>query len=134
MSLLLYYSSRSENTHRFVKKLEIADLRLPLEAGASQPAVVEPYVLVLPTYGSGNGKGAVPKPVIQFLNDPERRSLIRGVIGAGNTNFGAGYAAAGTIVAQKCGVPLLYRFEMLGTDEDVDNVKQGLERLWKHLH
>ena len=87
-------------------------------------------MLVLPTYGGGDGKGAVPKPVIRFLNVEANRSLIRGVIAAGNTNFGSGYALAGDIVAQKCAVPLLYRFELLGTEEDVATVKQGLERFW----
>ena len=47
----------------------------------------EPYVLVLPTYGGTGGEGSVPKQVIRFLNDPQNRQLIRGVIGAGNTNF-----------------------------------------------
>ncbi len=52
------------------------------------------------------------------------------MIAAGNTNFGTGYAIAGEIIAAKCAVPFLYRFELLGTDEDVDNVRQGLERFW----
>ena len=72
----------------------------------------------------------MPKPVIRFLNNPHNRSLIRGVIAAGNTNFGTGYATAGNIIAAKCAVPFLYRFELLGTDEDVANVRQGLERFW----
>ena len=64
--------------------------------------VDEPYVLVVPTYGGGDGQGAVPKQVIRFLNDPQNRSLIRGVIGAGNTNFGEAYGLAGDIIAAKC--------------------------------
>ncbi|UYO00166.1 MAG: class Ib ribonucleoside-diphosphate reductase assembly flavoprotein NrdI [Devosia sp.] len=134
MSGLVYYSSSSENTHRFVQRLGVSSLRLPVDAGTEAPVVSEPFVLVLPTYGSGNGKGAVPKPVIRFLNNPANRDLIRGVIAAGNTNFGSGYALAGDIVSQKCAVPLLYRFELLGTDEDVTNVKQGLERFWTRSH
>ena len=94
------------------------------------PMVTEPYVLILPSYGSGSAKGAVPKPVIHFLNDVANRSLIRGMIAAGNTNFGAAFGLAGDIVAAKCAVPLLYRFELLGTEEDVMNVKRGLRRFW----
>ena len=134
MSTLVYYSSSSENTHRFVEKLGVSSLRLPVDSASEPPVVAEPYILVLPTYGSGDGKGAVPKPVIRFLNNPANRDLIRGVIAAGNTNFGTGYALAGDIVSQKCAVPLLYRFELLGTDEDVANVKQGLERFWIRSH
>ncbi|MCD2179469.1 class Ib ribonucleoside-diphosphate reductase assembly flavoprotein NrdI [Rhizobium sp. C1] len=131
MGGLVYFSSTSENTRRFVEKLGIEALRLPVTPGDDLPAVTRPYVLVTPTYGGGEDKGAVPKPVIRFLNDPHHRALIRGVIAAGNTNFGAAYGRAGKIIADKCGVPLLYRFELLGTDEDVDRVKSGLERFWK---
>ncbi|ODT81698.1 MAG: ribonucleotide reductase assembly protein NrdI [Pelagibacterium sp. SCN 64-44] len=134
MGGLVYYSSTSENTHRFVEKLGVKATRLPVDAGSEPPEVGEPFVLVLPTYGGGAGKGAVPKPVIRFLNNEANRRLIRGVIAAGNTNFGTGYCIAGDIVAQKCAVPLLYRFELLGTDEDVANVRQGLERFWIRSH
>ena len=130
MAALFYFSSRSENTRRFVDKLGVAALRLPVDAAGAPPEAKEPFVLVSPTYGGGVEKGAVPKPVIRFLNNPVNRSLIRGVIAAGNTNFGAGYAVAGNIISAKCAVPFLYRFELLGTKEDVDNVRQGLERFW----
>jgi len=130
MGGLVYFSSRSENTRRFVEKLGVAALRLPVDATDEPPQAQAPFVLVSPTYGGGGERGAVPKPVIRFLNDPHNRSLIRGVIAAGNTNFGTGYARAGNIVSAKCAVPYLYRFELLGTDEDVDNVRQGLERFW----
>lgn len=134
MSGLVYYSSTSGNTHRFVERLGVGGVRLPVDAASEPPVMDEPFVLVLPTYGGGDGKGAVPKPVIRFLNVANNRDLIRGVIAAGNTNFGTGYCLAGNIVSQKCAVPLLYRFELLGTDEDVTNVRQGLERFWTRSH
>lgn len=130
MAGLVYFSSRSENTRRFVEKLGVKALRLPVDAAEEPPEVEDPFVLVSPTYGGGGQKGAVPKPVIRFLNNPRNRSLIGGVIAAGNTNFGTGYAVAGNIISAKCAVPFLYRFELLGTKEDVDNVRQGLERFW----
>lgn len=130
MGSIVYFSSRSGNTHRFVEKLGAAALRLPVDASAPPLVAIRPYILVVPTYGGGAVKGAVPKPVIRFLNEPSNRGLIRGVIAAGNTNFGTAFALAGDIVAQKCAVPLLYRFELLGTEEDVANVRQGLERFW----
>ncbi|MFD1747349.1 class Ib ribonucleoside-diphosphate reductase assembly flavoprotein NrdI [Rhizobium helianthi] len=130
MSGLVYFSSRSENTRRFVEKLQLPALRLPINNDDLSPRAETAFVLITPTYGGGSEKGAVPKPVIRFLNDAENRSLLRGVIAAGSTNFGAAYGLAGQIIAQKCAVPLLYRFELLGTEEDVINIKQGLERFW----
>jgi protein involved in ribonucleotide reduction len=131
VSGLVYFSSVSGNTHRFVAKLGAPAQRIPLRAKDPALRVAEPFVLVLPTYGGGEGRSAVPKQVIRFLNDPGNRALLRGVIGAGNTNFGTAYGLAGDIVAAKCGVPHHYRFELFGTAEDVTAVQNGLETLWR---
>jgi protein involved in ribonucleotide reduction len=69
----------------------------------------------------------VPKQVIRFLNDVRNRALIRGVIASGNLNFGRDFGRAGDVISAKCGVPYLYRFELMGTDEDVVWVREGLE-------
>jgi nrdI protein len=127
----VYFSSASENTHRFVGKLGYRSARLPLRRGDEPLVVDEEYVLVVPTYGGGSVKGAVPKQVIAFLNDPHNRSLCRGVISSGNTNFGEAYCLAGDIIASKLDVPLLYRYELLGTNTDVARVKEGLEGFWQ---
>lgn len=123
---VVYFSSVSENTHRFVGKLqnkvEVAAYRIPLRRTDPALIVTRPYVLILPSYGGGDQRGAVPKQVIKFLNVQENRALIRGVVVSGNTNFGVHYCCAGPIVAKKCGVPILHRFELLGTARDVDAV------------
>ncbi|WP_200826218.1 class Ib ribonucleoside-diphosphate reductase assembly flavoprotein NrdI [Microbacterium timonense] len=133
--LLVYFSSVSGNTARFVEKLGARAVRIPLHATDPALVVDEPYVLVTPTYGGGQGrgveKGAVPKQVIRFLNDERNRSLIRGVISAGNTNFGEHFCLAGDIISRKCHVPHLYRLEVFGTPEDVERVNAGLERWWE---
>ena len=129
--LLVYFSSASENTHRFVGKLGFRGVRIPLRRRDEPLTVDEEYVLVVPTYGGGSVKGAVPKQVITFLNDPRNRSLCRGVIASGNTNFGEAYCLAGDIIASKLGVPFLYRYELLGTPPDVARVRQGLEDFWQ---
>jgi protein involved in ribonucleotide reduction len=130
---VVYFSSASENTHRFVQRLGLPAHRIPLRPADPFLRVDEPYVLIVPTYGGGNEGGAVPRQVIKFLNDPHNRALIRGVIAAGNTNFGAAYCVAGDIISRKCGVPHLYDFELLGTTEDVERVREGLGRLWQQL-
>ncbi|MBN9191937.1 class Ib ribonucleoside-diphosphate reductase assembly flavoprotein NrdI [Microbacterium sp.] len=134
--LIVYFSSTSGNTARFVEKLGVRALRIPLHAGDAPLIVDEPFVLVTPTYGGGQGrgeeKGAVPRQVIRFLNDERNRTLIRGVISAGNTNFGEAFCIAGDIISRKCHVPHLYRLELFGTPEDVDRVSEGLER-WQTL-
>lgn len=120
---LYYFSSTSEMTHRFVGKLDTPATRLPLYRNDPFVHADRPFLLITPTYGDGNGRGAVPKQVIKFLNDPTNRALLRGVIGSGNTNFGATFALAGRVVAEKCGVPLLATFELTGMEEDVARVQ-----------
>ena len=133
--LLVYFSSVSGNTARFIEKLGKRALRIPLRPTDPPLHVDEPFVLVTPTYGGGAGrgveKGAVPKQVIRFLNDEHNRSLIRGVISAGNTNFGDAFCLAGDVISRKCSVPHLYRIEVFGTPEDVEHVTEGLEQWWK---
>ena len=129
--LLVYFSSTSENTHRFVGKLGFPTARIPFRRTDPPLTVDEEYVLVVPTYGGGSVKGAVPKQVIAFLNNPDNRALCRGVIASGNTNFGQAYCLAGDIIASKLGVPFLYRYELLGTPTDVARVKEGLENFWQ---
>ncbi|EPZ2457146.1 class Ib ribonucleoside-diphosphate reductase assembly flavoprotein NrdI [Citrobacter youngae] len=132
MTTLVYFSSSSENTHRFMQRLGLPAIRIPLNE-RERIQVDEPYILIVPSYGGGGGgtAGAVPRQVIRFLNDPHNRALIRGVIASGNRNFGDAYGRAGDVISQKCGVPWLYRFELMGTQSDIDNVRKGVSEFWQ---
>jgi protein involved in ribonucleotide reduction len=129
VTAIVYFSSVSGNTARFIQRLDRAARRLPLHAGDAPVVAREPYVLIVPTYGGGQARGAVPKQVIRFLNVSDNRDGLRGVIGAGNTNFGRSYGLAGDLISAKCGVPMLYRFELFGTQDDVRVVREGLDHL-----
>ncbi len=54
MSLIVYFSSRSENTHRFVQRLGLPAVRIPLNE-REHLRIDEPYILIVPSYG-----GAAP--------------------------------------------------------------------------
>ena len=129
--LITYFSSTTENTHRFVRKLGLPSSRIPLKRNDAPLLVDQPHVLVVPTYGGGAGMTGdyarpVPKQVIKFLNVEQNRKWLRGVIAAGNINFGSDFAKAGEVISAKCQVPYLYRFELMGTEEDVRRVREGL--------
>lgn len=124
---LVYFSSVSGNTKRFVDKLGYPSVRIPIhprEEGL--PTIYEPYILVVPTYGGGPDERAVPKQVVQFLNYHGRANLL-GVIGTGNTNFGDTFCRAADIIARKMGVPVLGRVEIFGTDDDVLEVRKTID-------
>lgn len=128
---IVYFSNVSNNTHRFVEKLDLPAHRIPIRWEGEKPFMaLNEYVLFVPTYGGGNDKRHIPKPVIEFLNIRKNRDLLRGVVGFGNTNFGDTYCSAAEVVSAKTGVPLLYRVEILGTSDDVTQVMERLQQLW----
>ena len=130
---IVYFSSATNITQRFVDKLGYTAERIPLRPTEEFLNVDQDYVLITPTYGGGTARGAVPKQVIKFLNDEHNRSFIKGVISAGNTNFGEGFCIAGDIISAKTKVPHMYKFELMGTPRDVQVVREGLEEFWKQL-
>lgn len=130
---VVYFSSATENTKRFVEKLGFWAERIPLRSTEEPLHVEVPYVLITPTYGGGAAKGAVPKQVIKFLNEEANRSKCLGVISSGNTNFGTAFCLAGDIISAKLQVPHMYKYELLGTEEDVTRVQEGLREFWQRI-
>lgn len=129
--MIVYFSNTSSFTEKLVRKLGLPAERIPLKTPEAQSFEVHTeFVLIFPTYGA-NGRDFVPKQVIKFLNNPLNRGLLRGVIGSGNRNFLEDYTRGADIVAAKCNVPLLYRFELDGTPDDVDNIQKGLKLFWE---
>lgn len=108
-------------------------VRIPVSMKVDSPVIDEPYVLICPCYADDDGSKAVPKQVIRFLNNPLNRAQLKGVIASGNRNFGEMFAYAGKVIARKCGVPCLYKFELSGTPTDVKVVREGIQKLWASL-
>lgn len=115
--MIVYFSNLSNNTHRFVEKLEVESYRIPI-TGTSYSPIEQDCLLVIPTYGNGK----VPGQVVKFLRQADT-SLIKGVVGSGNTNFGPTFCLAGMKAAYALGVPLFHKFELLGNQDDVSIVK-----------
>lgn len=135
---VVYFSSASENTARFIKNCHLPEAglnvyRIPLRPKSAPLVVHEPFVIVVPTYGGGDISKALPPQVRHFLNDRGNRRLLRGVIASGNTNFGDAFCAAGDVIAAKCHVPFLYSFELTGTPEDMRKVREGLRGFFLRL-
>lgn len=122
---IVFFSSATENTRRFVDKLHMPNTRIPLHGDV--PRMNTPYVLITPSYGTGAND--VPPRVKRFLRDGENRENLAGVIGTGNMNFGQLYGIAAKKVAERCKVDLLYLLELQGTDEDVRAVRDGLTKM-----
>lgn len=127
---VVYFSNYSGNTKKFVERLGVNAIRIPISWDSNDPLIVSgDYVLFVPTYGGGSDKTAIPRQVRAFLNIPGNRERLRGVIGFGNTNFGEHFCKAAEMISQKTGVPLIAKVEIFGTSEDIQRVKDRLRNL-----
>jgi protein involved in ribonucleotide reduction len=120
--MIVFYSTKSGNTRRFVERLGLPFLAIEENTVVK---VDQPFILITPTYS-----GKVPEPVVSFLNESENRQNLLGVVNSGNMNFGADYGAAGRKIASKCNVPLLHVFELTGHLEDIEIVKRKVSKIW----
>lgn len=130
---IVYFSNYSGNTKRFVEKINDNSIRIAISDTADNPTTVDsPYVLFVPTYGGGNEGTAIPRQVRYFLNVPQNRNLLRGIVGLGNTNFGEHYCKAADLISAKTGAPVIARVEIFGTNDDVIKVKERLALIDDH--
>lgn len=135
---IVYFSSPSEMTRKFVEKLGFENYRIPLKPNEPELLIKENcyYVLATPTLGGGNDnnkKNAVPKQVIKFLNNEKNRKYCIGIIASGNMNFGKSYGLAGHIISKKLNVPLLAKFELSGLPEEDTKIKEIIKENWNNL-
>ncbi|MGR3287980.1 class Ib ribonucleoside-diphosphate reductase assembly flavoprotein NrdI [Bacillus sonorensis] len=111
--MLIAYYSLAGNVRRFVSKTG-----LPAVEIKSDLMLTEPFVLVTGTYGFGQ----VASTVWEFLAD--NGDLMTGVAASGNKNWGSNFAKAADLIAEEYGVPIVHKFELSGTTEDVAKVRE----------
>ena len=122
--LIVYWSSNSGGTRRVAEALNTNTVELAGYDGTS------PYVLMTPTYDQPRG-GFTPKPVQASLE--EYAHLMVGVIGLGNRNFGEKYCQAAYDISKQFNVPVLWRIEIMGSQEDLAIVDSGMAQHWQTL-
>ena len=122
--LIVYWSSNSGGTRRVAEALDTDTVEL------ADYDCVSPYVLMCPTYDQPRG-GFTPKPVQTFLN--KHAHLMVGVIGLGNRNFGEKYCQAAYDISKQFNVPVLWRIEIMGSQEDLTIVDSGMKQHWQTL-
>ena len=116
--MLVVYASKTGNVKRFVGKTGLDSLQISKEL-----IINEKYVLV--TYTTGFG--AVPEEVSAFLKK-NSKSLV-GVVASGNRNWGDMFGASADEISKQYGVPVLMKFEMSGTNKELDLFREIMSRL-----
>ena len=122
--LIVYWSSNSGGTRRVAEALNTDTVELADYDGTS------PYVLACPTYDQPRG-GFTPKPVQQFLE--EHAANMIGVLPTGNLNFQEHYCQAAVDISKQFNVPVLWRIEIMGSQEDLAIVDSGINEHWQTL-
>lgn len=118
ISMLIAFDSKTGNVRRFVNKLEMKSIQIDEEM-----ILQEPFILV--TYTTGMGK--VPLKVLNFLE--KNHSNMIAVAASGNKNWGLSYCKSADIISEKYHVPVILRFEMSGTNIDVEKFKEAIKKL-----
>lgn len=119
---LYYYSTPLGMTERLAKKLPFSSFQIKgsYRHKRSVPLVATtPYVMLAPTYRSESEKNYVHRSQKEFLMTADNASLLAGVVGIGNTNFGEDYCKSADVISSKFGVPILGKVELSGTPDDV---------------
>ena len=110
------YFSFSGNVRRFIKRTELTNVMEITQNNCSE-RMGEPFILVTGTIGFGE----VPPPVQSFLDI--NHDLLQAVAASGNRNWGQNFAKAGRSISERYQVPLLMKFELYGTTNDISEFK-----------
>ncbi|MCL1631134.1 class Ib ribonucleoside-diphosphate reductase assembly flavoprotein NrdI [Sporolactobacillus sp. CPB3-1] len=114
----ILYETMTGNVKRFLSKTG-----LDHQSIGNVDQVHEPFVLVTNTIGFGDA----PEQVKAFLQKNSR--YLVAVAASGNRNWGRNFAHAADVIAQLYNVPVLYKFELGGTDQDVAEFRERVKAL-----
>jgi protein involved in ribonucleotide reduction len=118
--MLVTYDSMTGNVKRFIHKLNMPAVQI-------DEALVldEDFILITYTTGFGN----VPERVLDFLE--RNNEKLKGVSASGNRNWGDMFGASADKISAKYEVPIVSKFELSGTNNDVEYFKESVVSLAK---
>lgn len=111
------YASRTGNVESLIAKLGLDAIRI--DDGSE--SVEGEFILFTYT----DGYGDIPMEVDTFLS--ANFMNLRGVVVSGSQDYGDAYCKAGDVIAEQYDVPVLYKVENVGTDEDVQAILAALK-------
>ncbi|SUL91293.1 ribonucleotide reductase stimulatory protein [Staphylococcus carnosus] len=124
-SMKVVYFSFTGNVRRFIARSGFENTLEITNDNCAEVRIDEPYILVTSTIGFGE----VPDVVQTFLR--HNGTMIRGVVGSGNRNWGQNFAKASDTISKDYMVPLLMKFEVQGTKKDVEEFKDKVGHFYE---
>ena len=112
---MIVFTSRTGNVRYIIGKLKLPSSEI------SKGLVIHcPYLLFTYT----DGLGDVPEKVMEFLENEENQSNLKGIIVTGNVNFGDYFCKAGDLICRNFNVPIIRKIDLRGNDEDVTEIRK----------
>ena len=121
--MYIYYDSKTGNVERFIKKMQ--SQRPDWHFIKINPTMIiknEGHFLTFTTI-----IGEVPETTDKFLENGNNSKLIKSVSSSGNRNWGQFFALAADKIQEKYGIPALMKFELSGTNTELENYIEYLE-------
>lgn len=118
--MLVTYESMTGNVRRFVRKLE-QKMQIKTMEITENLKVDEPFIHITYTIKFGQ----IPEMTQKFIH--KNKDLLLGVCSSGNRNWGNYFAAAADKLSQQYNVPVLHKFELSGSDSDLDKLIQEVK-------
>jgi len=109
----IYYDSKTGNVERFMQKVAELTGWSVCKIQPDMDAVQEGHLVTFTTRF-----GEVPETTKRFLHHASPYLL--SVSSSGNRNWGQNFAIAGDKIATEYGIPLALKFELSGTNEDIN--------------
>ncbi|MCS4324001.1 class Ib ribonucleoside-diphosphate reductase assembly flavoprotein NrdI [Bacillus subtilis] len=123
--MIITYESKTGNVRRFVKalqhKLDIETIEITDDTIINQEFIHITYTIDF---------GEVPERTLSFIK--KNKNKIRGVVVSGNKVWGVNYGLAGDKLSAKFHIPLLLKFELSGTKQDLQKIIQEVQLIDKH--
>ncbi|MCC2358443.1 MULTISPECIES: class Ib ribonucleoside-diphosphate reductase assembly flavoprotein NrdI [Bacillus cereus group] len=121
--MLIIWESKTGNVSRFIEKLPKELKRNALRISQINNKIREKFVLI--TYTTGFG--AIPEEVNSFLE--KNYEYLLGVSASGNKNWGDNYGASADKIAAQYAVPILTKFELSGTKNNIIEFMNKINQL-----
>lgn len=123
--MIITYESKTGNVRRFVKALQ---QEFDVEAIEITDDTIINQEFIHITYTIGFGE--VPERTLNFIK--KNKNKIRGVAVSGNKVWGDNYGLAGDKLSAKFHTPLLLKFELSGTKQDLQKINREVQLIDKH--
>ncbi|MEC2296782.1 class Ib ribonucleoside-diphosphate reductase assembly flavoprotein NrdI [Bacillus subtilis] len=123
--MIITYESKTGNVRRFVKALQ-QELDIEAIEITDDTIITQEFIHITYTIGFGE----VPERTLNFIS--KNKNKIRGVAVSGNKVWGDNYGLAGDKLSAKFHTPLLLKFELSGTKQDLQKIIQEVQLIDKH--